>query len=343
MNQLGFPNTDIYSEHEQGGAESFWPSFTDIMMVIVMVFLMITVAVILNNWQLIDSLKASVEAERQAMAKAQSALNVVEVKAKENETLEQRLNRLESLLTTRTQELQQTHQLLDTSQQSLDHQKKQAVLLYKQNAEILKLLQSSQKEVVATQASIESLQQKHTQGTELLMTAQQLLEQQKQKVDELEKEKDVRVATTQQTQKTLDSVSEELKTASKELALLKQKDIEGNKKLISLQGEHETLNKKYQKLLRPARSIKGKHVVRVIFNRSNSGVYSYQLGDKNQTLISLNRKDLEIKLDKLKKKYADSLYVKIIIPASSQVSHAEAWKFTNDMLSQYDYYRSGER
>ena len=48
-NSIGFPDLDLYGEYEGGGGESFWPSFTDIMMVIVMVFLLVTVSVILNT------------------------------------------------------------------------------------------------------------------------------------------------------------------------------------------------------------------------------------------------------------------------------------------------------
>jgi hypothetical protein len=32
------------------------------------------------------------------------------------------------------------------------------------------------------------------------------------------------------------------------------------------------------------------------------------------------------------------LYVKVIIPDNSGLSYNEAWRFTNDMLTRYDYY-----
>ena len=355
MNNIGFPNTDIYSEHEQGGAESFWPSFTDIMMVIVMVFLMITVAVILNNWELMNNLKSSVEAERLAMAKAQSALQVVEVKAKENETLEERLSRLESLLSTRTQNLQ---------------------LALQQQQQTNLSLQKSQQAVVAAQATIQNLEQQNTQKSTLLTDTQQLLDQQKQQVlslqqekEALQQEKDESVATTtslqqamaaqqqqltalqqekednlslsQQTQDMLDVANKELENKSKELEQLRQKDVEGHEQLLSLKGEFEQLDKKYQKLLRPARSSKNKHVVRVVFNKVNDRS-SYQLGEKDQPLVTLSRSNLDKTLSQLKEKYGNDLYVKIIIPASSNVSHADAWRFTSEMLTQYDYYHADD-
>lgn len=41
--------------------ESFWPSFTDVMMVITMIFLIVTVAVVLTNTRLLDDLRHSVK------------------------------------------------------------------------------------------------------------------------------------------------------------------------------------------------------------------------------------------------------------------------------------------
>jgi hypothetical protein len=32
------------------------------------------------------------------------------------------------------------------------------------------------------------------------------------------------------------------------------------------------------------------------------------------------------------------LYVKIVIPDTSGLSYSEAWSFTNNILSRYDYY-----
>ncbi len=339
MNNIGFPNTDMYSEHEQAGGESFWPSFTDIMMVIVMVFLMITVAVILNNWELINTLKASVDAEKLAMAQAQSALQTVEVKAKENETLGERLARLENLLSARTQDLK---------------------LVRQQQLQTNQSLQKSEQEVATAQTTIQGLEQKNTQQVELLTHVQQLADQQKQQVTTLQQDKEMlqqaqdesvtltenlqqqleqqkqQVTTLQQTQEELASVHKTLQGKSQELEQLRQKDRQGHEQLISLQGEFSQLDKKYQKLLRPARSDKNKYIVRVIYNGN-----SYQLGDQNQDLVSLSRSRLDQALNKLKEKHGNDLYVKIIIPATSNVSHADAWRFTSEMLTKYDYYHAG--
>ncbi len=320
MNTIGFPNMDLYSDHEQGGEESFWPSFTDIMMVIVMTFLLITVAVILNNWQLVDNLKTSIAAERQAMAKAQSALQVVQAKAKENETLEERLARLETLLATRTQNLHQMQQQQQQTQLALE---------------------TTQQTLKNAQATIQNLQQESQQRTQAFVALQQSLDQHKQQIVTLEKARKAAEAASQEAQQKLVSVNETLEKTGRELQTLRQKDIEGHERLVSLQGEYDALDKKYQKLLRPARSSKNKHVVRVAFLKRGAN-YSYQLTDEGQPTETLNRANLHKKLAGLKQKYGDELYVKIIIPESSSVSHAEAWKFTSEILKRYDYYHSTE-
>ncbi|HCS13579.1 MAG: hypothetical protein COS82_09180 [Zetaproteobacteria bacterium CG06_land_8_20_14_3_00_59_53] len=49
-----------------GGEESFWPSFTDIMTVIVMIFLIAMLVLLLNNMELVKRLQATLAAERAA-------------------------------------------------------------------------------------------------------------------------------------------------------------------------------------------------------------------------------------------------------------------------------------
>ena len=49
-----------------GGENSFWPSFTDVMMVITMIFLMATSVLVVRNWHLVAELRESIEAERLA-------------------------------------------------------------------------------------------------------------------------------------------------------------------------------------------------------------------------------------------------------------------------------------
>jgi chromosome segregation ATPase len=71
-------------QNSRGGDNSFWPSFTDIMMVITMIFLMATSLLLVRNWQLVAELRESIVAE-------QLAEQLIESTFLENATLEERL------------------------------------------------------------------------------------------------------------------------------------------------------------------------------------------------------------------------------------------------------------
>ncbi|MFK7824042.1 MAG: hypothetical protein AB8G05_07795 [Oligoflexales bacterium] len=43
-------------------------------------------------------------------------------------------------------------------------------------------------------------------------------------------------------------------------------------------------------------------------------------------------------LDRLKVKFPKNIYIKVVFPKGNFISHEEAWKFTSELLSKYDYY-----
>ena len=43
-------------------------------------------------------------------------------------------------------------------------------------------------------------------------------------------------------------------------------------------------------------------------------------------------------LDALKDRLGRELYTRVIIPEDSNLSHNEAWRFTREILENYDYY-----
>ncbi|MGD8956688.1 MAG: hypothetical protein PVJ03_05090, partial [Chromatiaceae bacterium] len=63
MNQEGF--TDLRLNRGSSDVnEGFWPSFTDIMTVVVMIFLISMVVLLVRNMELVNQLRATMEAER---------------------------------------------------------------------------------------------------------------------------------------------------------------------------------------------------------------------------------------------------------------------------------------
>jgi predicted nuclease with TOPRIM domain len=119
---------------------------------------------------------------------------------------------------------------------------------------------------------------------------------------------------------------------------LLEEDSHNSEQLAALQGEYGVLKKKYDKLVKPARTPKGKYVVEVRYRKQN-GKYKIQFRNQaDKQLSSVSRNTLDRKLAELKKAHPNKLYIKIIIPADSGLSYAEAWDFMKSVLEKYDYY-----
>jgi chromosome segregation ATPase len=123
-----------------------------------------------------------------------------------------------------------------------------------------------------------------------------------------------------------------------ELAELRQGYTSSTRQMDMLQGEYDDLRVKYDRLIRPARSAKGKYVVTVRYWKENGSdqLRFRDAGDEEYTVVS--REELHRRLKKLKADQAGKLYVKLIIPDDSGLSYNEAWGFTLDILDKYDYY-----
>ena len=107
---------------------------------------------------------------------------------------------------------------------------------------------------------------------------------------------------------------------------------------VSLQEEYEALDERYRSLVRAARSPAGKEVVQVYFLRGTGG-YEYRLtlpGGSEPELVT--RGELDRLLAALKARHGRDLYTRVIIPENSNLSHNEAWRFTQEILNRYDYY-----
>jgi hypothetical protein len=125
--------------------------------------------------------------------------------------------------------------------------------------------------------------------------------------------------------------------------LLEKEKIEYNRQLLSLKGEYDVVKSKYDQLIKPARSAKGKYVAEVYYVKGKDGeVYRFkEPGYKNYQNLSL--KEVEKRLDKLKQEKGKDLYVKIIIPKDSGLTYNEAWNFMRSLLQKYDYYYQGDQ
>ena len=306
------------------GGDTFWPSFTDIMMVIVMIFMIASTALVLRNWDLVQELRATIEAEHLAEELARS---MTETSA----TLEEQLAQAQHINSRMRMQLMRADETRQTMQEQLAEQSKQLLALTEKQQQLAASLQQSRRsgqrnadrlakvsnELANASSELAKVRADYEQ---LTTTHANLKERQLQSLDEL-------------------AVSEQTRSEQAlELAELWQGYSLSTREMGALQGEYDELRVKYDKLIRPARSAKGKHVVTVRYSKEN-GQYLLRIRNSGETDYSaVSSKQLHRRLAKLKDDHSGNLYVKLIIPDDSGLSYTEAWTFTMDILDKYDYY-----
>ena len=295
---------DLRQNHDAGiGSDSFWPSFTDIMMVVVMIFMIASTVLMLRNWELVEKLRATIEAEYAAMALARSA-------SETSATLEEQLAQAQHANTEMRMQLMRVTERNDTLSEQLSGQEQQLLVLETDNQ---KLAASLQKYRFDALLNDDQLKQARDEVNTLQQRVQQVL-------DEL-----------------TGSEAAKQKQAT-ELAALRLGNSLTEQQLLSIQNEYSELQIKYDKLFQPARSAQGKHVVTVRYWKEGK-LYHLRIKDLDEEDYRVvSREELHRQLAVLKEKYKNQLYVKLIIPDDSGLSYNEAWSFTVEMLDKYDYY-----
>jgi len=295
---------DLRQNHDADtGSDSFWPSFTDIMMVVVMIFMIASTVLMLRNWELVEKLRATIEAEYAAMALARSA-------SETSATLEEQLAQAQHANTEMRMQLMRVTERNATLSEQLSGQEQQLLELETDNQ---KLAASLQKYRFDALLNDDQLKQARDEVNTLQQRMQQVL-------DEL-------------------TGSEEAKQKqATELAALRLGNSLTEQQLLSIQNDYSELQIKYDKLFQPARSAQGKHVVTVRYWKEGK-LYHLRIKDLDEEDYRVvSREELHRQLAVLKEKYGDKLYVKLIIPDDSGLSYNEAWGFTVEMLDKYDYY-----
>lgn len=303
--------TDLRMNHQHGqGDDSFWPSFTDIMTVIVIIFLLAMVVVMLRNSELIQQLRLTVEAER-------SAAELVRKTASEKENLAVRLIDAEQMLSMIRMELMHMTEKRDTLKKTLSNRDAELRQLKSDYAESQSTLQSVRHELELETSRLQQANSKLDQVTEQRDSLTIELTDNRNKLADLQR-------TQEEQNRRLREVMLEADEVSSKLAVLG--------------GEYDELKVKYDKLVRPARTPRGKQVVEVRKSKTAGSVnLAMKLPGENE-FKPVTESYMHQQLQQLKKKYPKTLYIKIIFPEDSGLSYNEAWGFTSDLHNKYDYY-----
>ncbi|MDH5612495.1 MAG: hypothetical protein OEY66_08585 [Gammaproteobacteria bacterium] len=300
--QQGFTNLRTHSDSENGH-ESFWPSFTDIMMVVVMIFMITSVVVVMRNWELVQELRNTMESERLAEEMVRSANET-------NETLEERLAQAQYQLSELRMALMQAKEIDEEKSNQLSDREKQLLIIQLSLKQQQDENENSQRAIVLLNEEVAAQNATITSNENRIIS--------------LNNERDELLKTVEEQK-------------SKTLMLQGQID-KADGLFQSLQGNFDELKVKYDKLIKPARSAKGKYVVDVRYEKNAKGekISFRDQGEKEYSY--LDRSELDFRLAELKKKYPKKLYLKIIIPEDSGLTYNEAWGFMKKFLEKYDYY-----
>jgi chromosome segregation ATPase len=277
-------------------SESFWPSFTDIMMVVVIIFLLTSMLLMVKNWELLDQLRNSMAAEEQAE-------KIIDDTFRENATLEEQLIYAQDEISMLRMQMMQMNEHSNQLASELEDKQKQIVIVLSEKALLKNSLIKNENSIARLSSQLSSTEDKLSELNIDIDNQQKQLDLERQKILVITQERD------EQTQK-----------------------------LSSLESDFGSLQVKYEKLIRPARTTKGKYIVVVDYERikGKERIRFKQPDDKKYTLVT--EKQLHTKLARLKKKYPKKLYVRIIIPEKSGLTYNEAWSFMRKLLESYDYY-----
>jgi len=319
----GFIELRLNRQDELAG-ENFWPSFTDIMTVIVMIFLMVMVVLVMYNQELVRDLQSSIEKERIAQETARAT-------GEEKESIALRLHATERELAEllarfkRSEELR-TQQLatLDQQSKSFDEQARQVV--------------EQAGRVTALTGERDDLRRRAERLASELQTATTQLGASRQEATQLAQT----LAAAQDRQGALDGELAALRTTAgdqrRELDQSREQLRQSAATLASVQDDLGELKIKYDKLVRPARSPSGRFPVEVRYTKAGGGYQiRFREGDAGD-YADTSRDKLDQRLAKLKSEHPEGLYVRVVIPDGSGLSFSEAWEFTNHLHRNYDYY-----
>jgi len=299
--QQGFVDLRLNGEHS--GDESFWPSFTDIMMVIVLIFLLAMVTLLVKNMDLVHKMRSSLAEERAATMQVHSTSDI-------NAQLNRRLQQLEeesAMLNMRLMNLSEEH-----------------------NRSLAQLKAAEQKNIQLKTGLSAMTGERDTALLEKRALTQQHLE--------LKEALQARDKRLQQKQQELAEQQHQYQLKNEEMTLLKNNNEEQHDRLSKLESEYASLEVKYNKLIRPARSTLGKYVVLVRYRKLNKKLIIEIKSTTDAHYTEVTGIDLHKRLNRLQKKYGKKLYVRIIFPDDSGLSYTEAWNLTESLLRMYDYY-----
>jgi DNA repair exonuclease SbcCD ATPase subunit len=304
--------------------ESFWPSFTDIMTVIVMIFMLAMVILLVRNMELVNQLRATMDAERQAMELARST-------GAENETLEEKLITREHELAMMRIQVMRMEEEAEQKEAAINSQEHQLNSLTRERDNLANRVNQLSSEHTDLTQQIERLNAHSSRLQNQATEANRTIDSLQQELSQLQVHQDT-------TRNELEALQLSYRTQQEALEAALTENMEADQAMTELQTNYKSLKIKYDKLVRPARSPHGKTVVEVRYTKAGKDFRIDYRGPGELDFTTASRQQLDDYLTDKKQQFPDGLYIKVILPKDSGLSYSEAWSFTNYLHQTYDYY-----
>jgi len=292
---------------ERSSEASLWPSFTDIMTVVLMVFMLTMVVVIVKNANLVERIRLSQQLQAAAELQAAAAADSLASLAATNTDLADRIRGYNMQLILLNDEVERLQESVDA---------KLAVIegLTDDNEDLLSRLRIIELQLAEKDREIEAAH----------LTVAEVEAASREAQSDLRDQLAALLAQLDAKETALVTLSDEKTDLELELARSRQ--------------DLSSLEDKYLKLIRPARSAAGKMVASARVSRVGGSLsYAYQ-GPTGGAMEEVSLAELHDRLAAAKRAHGADLYVKVVIPDESGLSYNEAWQFTKDILTRYDYY-----
>lgn len=330
MSGDGFTNLRL-NQQEGQVQESFWPSFTDIMTTVVMIFLIAMVVLLVRNMELVNQLRSTMEAERIAAELARATGEEKDSLAVALHQAEEQVQQM-NLEILRLQDKGVERETVITEQlAAISDLTNERDDLTQRAAQLMLLRQRLEADVKNQRAQLVT-------ATQSLKNRELELEASRSDVTNLQANLSSLESSLSASQQRASDLQDRLSNKTAELEANRQMAQEVERKYLVLVGDYDNLKVKYDKLVRPARSRKGRHLVEVRYWKEGEAYrISWREGGQGE-YQAIKRSRLDKVLQRLMGDHINGLYVKVIFPEDAGLSYNEAWEFTSHMHKNYDYY-----
>jgi hypothetical protein len=309
--------TDLRPRGARAEESDFWPAFTDIMTVVVMIFLSALVIHVVRNVETVNNLRITLEAERAAAEIARGTPSGNAVHTSRAHEAEEALSRLRMQWMQLQNQQGETEANLSVRSRELDKAQRELAELRGEHDLSRRQTQSLAVERERLAGETEQLRQRAVAATEDKKVSERQLEEIRRELEPLRLEIKRLQGELRQTQELREYAQREFQT---------------------LRAEYAKVQEKYGKLVKPDRSAAGRYVVEIRYLKAG-GVPRIEIKEPAEAAFRpIGRDTLDVLLSALKSRHGNKLYTKVTIPENSGLSYNEAWSFSNEILTKYDYY-----